>query len=323
MREKILQILREHPDEYVSGEMICQACGVSRTAIWKQIRELEERGYQIDAVRNRGYRLLYSPDLVTSEEIHLGLTTHLFGREIIYRDRVESTNVLATQLAYEGAVEGTLVVADQQTGGRGRRGKVWFSPPGKGVSMSLILRPKISTAYASQLTLVAAIALNRALTRLTGHRAGIKWPNDILFNQKKCCGILTEMHADHDRIHHIVIGIGINVNMEAEEFPADLREIALSLRMVKGEPLMRAQVIQRVLTEFEPLYEQYVSEGGFSSLREEWKRESITIGKRVCAKTPRGEISGLAIDIDEVGALCIQTDEGKVERIHSAEILFH
>jgi BirA family transcriptional regulator, biotin operon repressor / biotin---[acetyl-CoA-carboxylase] ligase len=323
MRDKILKILREHQDEYVSGEMICQACGVSRTAVWKHMRELEERGYQIDAVRNRGYRLLYSPDVVTPEEIILGLKTDVLGREIVYRDQVESTNALATELAYQGASEGTLVVADQQTGGRGRRGRAWFSPPGKGVWMSLILRPKLSPAYASQLTLVAAIALSRAFSSLTGQQAGIKWPNDILFGSRKCCGILTEMHADHDRIHHIVLGIGINVNMESSEFPEELRDIAVSLRIVKGEPLERSKVIQSVLTCLEPLYLQYVREGGFSSLREEWKRESITIGRNVRAVTPRGEFEGTAVDIDEAGALCLKTKNGEIIRIHSAEILFN
>jgi BirA family transcriptional regulator, biotin operon repressor / biotin---[acetyl-CoA-carboxylase] ligase len=323
MKETILKLLREHPNEYVSGERICQACGVSRTAVWKHIQELEKRGYQIEAVRNRGYRLLFSPDVITAEEIALGLKTKVLGREIVYRDQVDSTNALATELAFQGAPEGTLVVADQQMGGRGRRGRSWFSPPGKGVWMSLILRPSLSTAYASQLTLVAAIALSRALTALTGKQAGIKWPNDILFGDKKCCGILTEMHADHDRIHHIVLGIGINVNMEEQEFPEELRSIASSLRIVKGEPLVRSQVIQTVLAQLEPLYEQYVKAGGFSTLREEWKRESLTLGKKIRAVVPRGEIEGIAVDIDEAGALCVRTADGDIQRIYSAEILFN
>lgn len=322
MRGKILQILREHPGEFVSGEMICQLCGVSRTAVWKQIRELEELGYRIEAVRNRGYRLLSSPDVVTAEEISSGLPTKVLGKKIYYRDQVSSTNEWAIELAHAGAEEGTLVVTEQQTGGRGRRGRPWFSPPRMGVWMSIVLRPQLPPSSAPQLTLVAAVALFRALSTLTGKRAGIKWPNDILLEEKKCCGILTEMHADHDRIHHIVIGIGINVNQQAEDFPAELRETAVSLRMVKGEPLRRAPVIQQVLADFEPLYEEYVREGGFAALREAWKEGSITLGKEVRAITPRGEIIGQAMDIDEEGALIVQKTDGTLERIHSAEILF-
>lgn len=321
-QDTILHMLRERPDDYVSGEAMCQALGVSRTAVWKHIKDLQDAGYQIEAVRNKGYRLLDSPDLVTAAEIREGLTTFLLGQNIVYRDTIDSTNNLAQQLAANGAPEGTLVIADEQTSGRGRRGRNWFSPPHSGVWMSLILRPNLPLAHAAQITLVAAVALARALTRLTGQTAGIKWPNDILFQKKKCCGILTEMEADHDQIHHLVVGIGINVNVPEEDFPEELSEIATSLQAVKGNKIPRAKVVQTVLAEFEPLYRRYVDNGGFASIRDDWKAQSITIGRDIVAQTAQGEIRGKALDIDEFGVLLVEKEDGQVAKIYSADILF-
>jgi BirA family biotin operon repressor/biotin-[acetyl-CoA-carboxylase] ligase len=301
---------------------MCQACGVSRTAIRKHIKDLQDAGYQIEAVRNKGYRLLASPDLVTAVEIREGLSTMVLGQNIVFRESIDSTNNLAQQLAGNGAPEGTLVIADEQTSGRGRRGRSWFSPPHSGVWMSLILRPQLPPAHAAQITLVAAVALARALTRVTGEKAGIKWPNDILFGKKKCCGILTEMHAESDQIHHLVVGIGINVNVPAEEFPEELSEIATSLQAVKGTPIPRAEVVRAVLGEFEPLYRRYCDEGGFGSIREDWKAQSITLGREVVAQTARGTTVGKALDIDEFGVLLVETADGGVEKIYSADILF-
>ncbi|HEU4963711.1 MAG TPA: biotin--[acetyl-CoA-carboxylase] ligase [Bacilli bacterium] len=321
-QETILHMLRERPSDFVSGEAMCQSLGVSRTAVWKHIKDLQDAGYKIEAVRNRGYRLVDTPDLVTAAEVREGLTTSLLGQPIIYRDSIDSTNILAQQLASEGAVEGTLVIADEQTSGRGRRGRNWFSPPHSGVWMSLILRPNLPIAHAAQVTLVAAVALARALTQLTGQNAGIKWPNDILFDQKKCCGILTEMKADHDRIHHLVVGIGINVNVPEADFPEELSKIATSLQAVKGSPIPRAQVVQTVLAEFEPLYRRYVEHGGFATIRDDWKKQSITIGRDVVAQTGQGEVRGKALDIDEFGVLFVEKADGTVEKIFSADILF-
>jgi BirA family transcriptional regulator, biotin operon repressor / biotin---[acetyl-CoA-carboxylase] ligase len=321
-QEVILHMLRENPGKFVSGEAMCQYCGVSRTAIWKHIKELQDAGYRIEAVRNKGYRLLQAPDLVTASEIREGLTTQVLGQSIVYRDTIDSTNTLAQQLAADGALDGTLVIADEQTAGRGRRGRQWFSPPHSGVWMSLILRPQLPLAHAAQITLATAVALSRALTRVTGVHAGIKWPNDILFDGKKCCGILTEMHAEFDQVHYLVVGIGINVNVPAEDFPPELASIATSLQAIKGEPLSRAKVVRTVLEEFEPLYRRYVSEGGFATLRDDWKKSNITLGKEIVAQTAQGEIRGRALDIDEFGVLMVERGDGQVEKIYSADILF-
>lgn len=322
MQESILHMLREQPGGFVSGEAMCQACGVSRTAIWKHIKELQDAGYEIEAVRNKGYRLVQSPDLVTASEIRDGLRTSLLGQSIVYHETIDSTNTMAQKLALNGAPEGTLVIADEQTAGRGRRGRNWFSPPHSGVWMSLILRPQLPVAHAAQITLVTAVAMARALTRLTGVEAGIKWPNDILFDKRKCCGILTEMHAEFDQVHHLVLGIGINVNVPQEQFPEELQSIATSLQGVKGVPIPRAEVVRAVMEELEPLYRRYVDRGGFASIREDWKRSNITLGRQIVAQTARGPITGEALDIDEFGVLLVRREDGETEKIYSADILF-
>lgn len=322
MQSTILQMLRERPGDFVSGETMCTTLGVSRTAVWKHIKDLQDAGYQIEAVRNKGYRLQSSPDLVTAAEIRDGLSTTVLGQSIVYRETIDSTNNLAQELANNGAMEGTLVIADEQQQGRGRRGRTWFSPPHSGVWMSLILRPQLPLAHAAQITLVTAIALAKALTRLTGVPSGIKWPNDILFNKKKSCGILTEMHAEFDQIHHLVVGIGINVNVPQEDFPDDIQSIATSLQAVKGTPIPRAKVVQVVLEELEPLYRQYVANGGFGTLRDQWKAHNITLGNDIIAHTAQGTIQGRALDIDEFGVLLVEQPDGEQKKIYSADIMF-
>jgi BirA family biotin operon repressor/biotin-[acetyl-CoA-carboxylase] ligase len=241
------------------------------------------------------------------------------GQHVIDLKQIDSTNVLAAKLAEQGEPEGTLVIAEQQTGGKGRRGKPWFSPPGTGIWMSLLLRPAIPMVQAPQLTLVAAVAVSQALTEITGKQAGIKWPNDILFGRQKCCGILTEMNMESEEIRYVIVGIGINVNQEKSDFPPELREIATSLKEVSGRKIKRAMVVQRILEIFERLYDQYLDSGGFAPIRDQWKKQSITLGRHVSAQTPRGIISGTAVDIDETGALLIETEQ-KLEKIYSADI---
>ncbi|MFC4768962.1 biotin--[acetyl-CoA-carboxylase] ligase [Effusibacillus consociatus] len=319
MKEQILKLLRANPDNYISGEEICRRFDVSRTAIWKHIKDLQEEGYQIDAVRNKGYRLVSIPDLVTAAEILEGLQTKRMGQHIVHLKVVDSTNVVAAKLADEGEPEGTLVISDQQTGGKGRRGRPWFSPPGTGIWMSLVLRPQLPMAHAPQLTLVAAVAVSQALTEVTGSQAGIKWPNDILFDDRKCCGILTEMNMESEEITSVILGIGINVNQVRSDFPEEIQGIATSLREITGHPIPRASVVQRILEKFETLYDQYVENGSFACIRDQWKKQSITLGRHVSAATSRGIITGVAVDIDEMGALVVETEQGQ-QKVYSADI---
>ncbi|BCJ85423.1 biotin--[acetyl-CoA-carboxylase] ligase [Effusibacillus dendaii] len=319
MKERILQLLRTHQTDYISGEEICKQFSVSRTAIWKHIKELQDEGYPIDAVRNKGYKLLALPDLVTAAEIREGLMTERMGQKILSLKTVDSTNVLAAKMADEGASEGMLVISDMQTGGKGRRGKSWFSPSGTGIWMSLVLRPKLSFSQAPQLTLVAAVAVSQAISQHMGKKAGIKWPNDILLDDKKCCGILTEMNIRSEEIDYVILGIGLNVNQTADDFPEELRSTATSLRIYSGTPYKRASVVQSILERFETLYDSYVKQGSFATIREQWKAQSVTIGKRVSAYLAEGIITGTAVDIDDVGALILETENGQ-RKVYSADI---
>ena len=248
MKAEILKLLRE-ADGYVSGQQLCEKFGVSRTAVWKVIRQLQEEGYQVEAVRNKGYHIVDSPDVMTKEELDSLMDTQWAGRNIVYYDSVDSTNLRIKQMGDEGAPEGTLAVADKQTAGRGRRGRSWDSPSGSSIYMSLLLRPKIEPDQAPMLTLVMALSVAEGIMDC-GDSCGnpdvkIKWPNDIVYQGKKLCGILTEMSADMDQIHYVIVGIGINVQMT--DFPKEIQNTATSLKLVTGKTLLRNKLLAKVL----------------------------------------------------------------------------
>ena len=226
MKTELLKILRES-DGYVSGQQLCERFHVSRTAVWKVIQQLKEEGYEVEAVKNRGYRIMTTPDVITAEEISSRLHTNWMAENCIYLESVDSTNNYAKRIAEDGTPSGTLVVADEQTGGKGRRGRSWSTPKGSNIAMTLLLRPRFRPEHASRMTLLAAMAVTCGIRRVTGLDAGIKWPNDVVVNGHKVCGILTEMNTEVDYINYVVIGIGINVNQK--EFPEEIREIAGSL----------------------------------------------------------------------------------------------
>lgn len=218
MRTELLKILRES-DDYVSGQQLCDQFGVSRTAVWKAISQLREEGYDIEAVKNRGYKLGSgeTPDLLTASEIVSRLHTEQMGKNCIFLESVDSTNNYAKRIAEQGAETGTLVVAEEQTGGKGRRGRSWETPKGANIAMTILLKPQIRPEHASRLTLLMAMAVVRGIQSVTGLEAGIKWPNDVVVDGHKVCGILTEMSTEVDYINYVVIGTGINVNQT--EFP--------------------------------------------------------------------------------------------------------
>lgn len=244
MKAELLKILREAED-YVSGQQLCDHFGVSRTAVWKVIRQLQEEGYQIEAVKNRGYLLKKDavPDVMTVPEIISRLHSRWMGRNCIFLETVDSTNNYLKRAAEDGAVNGTLAVAEEQTGGKGRRGRSWETPKGTNIAMTILLRPEIRPEHASRLTLLMAMAVVRGIQKETGLKAGIKWPNDVVVDGHKVCGILTEMNTEVDYINYVVIGTGINVNQT--EFPEEIREIAGSLKLSAGHPVARAGLIAR------------------------------------------------------------------------------
>ena len=311
MRSEILEILRRAGDKYISGEEIASRLGVSRTAVWKHIRELREAGYEIVSQSRSGYSLREAPDRLLPSEIQHGLDTQCIGCQIEAHEVVDSTNNVAKQLAAAGAAEGTVVVAEQQDGGKGRLERHFFSPAGKGIWFSVILRPAFLPQEAPKCTLLAAVAVARAMETF-GLKAGIKWPNDILYENKKLVGILTEMSAEMDGINYIIIGTGINVNILPEDFPEDIRQTATSLAIMKGEPLLRVRFFQAVLRAMDDLYAS-VRTGDFEPVMQEWKKYSITLGQEVRVIGVRdGEVfTGRAADIDADGALLVDTADGR------------
>jgi len=321
MKEAVLAVLRAAGSGWVSGEELSQRLGVSRTAVWKQMEVLRSAGYTLEAQPRLGYRLTGAPDSVTPDEVLPGLATRAFGRQIEYRESVGSTNELAKQLARSGAPEGLLVLADEQTAGKGRLGRSWTTPRGSALAMSLVLRPELPPVLAPRITLVAAVAVAEAVREVTGLPAGIKWPNDLQLFGRKFCGILTEMDAEMERVAFVVCGMGLNVNMDRADLPEAFREVATSLKAEKGETFRRAPLVQAVMARFEDIYGRLTA-GRFDQVLDRWRALSITLGQEVSALSMAGEptLTGLAEDVDDDGALLIRTEDGILVRVMSGEV---
>ncbi len=317
MKTEILSILRE-ADGYISGQQLCKQFQVSRTAVWKVIEQLKEEGYQIEAVRNRGYRLESAPDVMWRAEVESLLTTKWAGCGVIYLPETDSTNTRAKRLGDEGASHGTLVIAEQQTGGKGRRGRRWESPAGSSIYMSILLRPEIQPNQAPMLTLVMAQSVAEAIREVTNQEALIKWPNDIVVNGKKVCGILTEMSTEIQWINHVVIGVGINVNIES--FPEELEETATSLYLESGKRQRRAPLIAEVMKQFERYYNQFIQTGDLSGMQEEYNRLLVNRDREVRVLEPGHEYNGRAAGINETGELLIRTGDGQIRKVYAGEV---
>lgn len=319
-KSDILALLRNSKD-YVSGQQLCAQFGVSRTAVWKVINQLKEEGYQIEAVSRKGYRLLESPDVLSQSEITSRLTTVWAGQKLYYFDETGSTNIDAKQFAEEGAPHGTTVVADMQTSGRGRRGRMWQSPAGSAVYMTIMLKPDFSPDKASMLTLVMALSVADAITETTRLLTGIKWPNDIVVNKKKVCGILTEMNAELDYIQHVVIGVGINANNGSpEEFPEEIRQTATSLKIESGVQISRAALIERVLFHFENNYDTFVRTLDLSGLMQAYDEHLLNLNAEVKVLDPKGEYTGIARGINTTGELLVEKEDGEVIPVYAGEV---
>lgn len=316
--ELVLGFLAEAGDEFVSGEAISDKLGLTRAAVWKHVESLRGHGYRIDAVPARGYRLTGVPDRLTALELRPLLNTHDLGQVIHHFDATSSTNDRARELAEEGADHGEVVIAESQTGGRGRRGRVWVSAPGRNVYFTVVLRPELPPARAAELTLVAAVATCDAL-RQAGVQATIKWPNDVLVGERKITGILTELASEPDRIRWAVVGIGVNVNMSAAEFPPELRETATSILIERGTPAPRALFVAACLTALEGWLDR-LAEDGFAPVRLAWRERTSTLGREVVVQTGGRDVVGLAEDIDLDGALLVRTGAG-IERILTGDVV--
>ena len=317
MKEEILRLLRS-ADGYISGQELCNRFGVSRTAVWKAINQLKEAGYEIEAQQNKGYKLMAAPDLMTEAEIKSLMHTDWVAKEVLYFDTIASTNIKAQELAEKGYPSGTLVVADKQESGKGRRGRSWVSPSGTGIFMTLMIKPDINPNNASMLTLVAALAVAKAITSVTGEEALIKWPNDIVVNGKKVCGILTEMNAQFDYINHIVVGIGINVHNES--FPEEISQMASSLMIeAGGKRFHRAQIIAETMSYFEQYYDTFLKTQDLSALVREYDELLVNRNKSVRVLDPKEPFDGKAMGITPKGELIVDTWESR-KLVSSGEV---
>ena len=320
MKNKILEELKANSGRAVSGEEMSRRLGISRTAVWKHIRKLRSEGYNIESQTNSGYKLIGSPDVLSLSELEPFLHTEVIGRNIIYLDSVDSTNTYAKKKAEDPFREGTVVIADGQTVGKGRLGRHWVSAKGKGIWMTIMLKPDILPYDAPKLAIVAALAVVNALRSYCQVEAKIKWPNDIVAGGKKLCGILTEMSAEADEIKYVIIGIGINVNMEIDDFGQELSGIATSIRIEKGGTVSRKALAASVLSEFEEIYKVFVRDGSIRSFLDEYKSKSAVLEKEVILISKKEEIAGLAVDISEEGHLVVKLADGSCREVMSGEV---
>lgn len=303
---EILASLKES-EGYVSGEEISRPLKVSRAGVWKYIQELRKEGYDIVAVPHLGYRLISSPDRLLPIEIRHNLRTRFLGKNIIHYDTVTSTMEHAFRMGMEGAPEGTVVCAETQTQGRGRLGRSWVSPKGKGIYMSVLLRPRLLPSDAAQLTLLSAVAVCEAVYAVSGVKAAIKWPNDVLIGGRKLAGILTELSAETDRVRFVVVGIGVNVHSPVNLLPAN----AASLKEEASKKVSRVELVQEILRQMEYWYESSKKEG-FAPALERWKELSSTLGRRIRVVDPGGVVEGEAVGLDKGGRLLIRSDAGLI-----------
>jgi BirA family biotin operon repressor/biotin-[acetyl-CoA-carboxylase] ligase len=308
-KEEILRILRETGD-HVSGESLAEKLGVSRAAVWKHVHTLIKEGYGVDIAQGKGYKLMSVPDKLYPSEVRYGLQAKLLGNKVVHLNATGSTNVVARQLAERGIAEGTVVVAETQSRGKGRLGRKWITKPG-GLWMSVVLKPAIDPMHASSITLLAAVSVTKAL-RGAGLEAVIKWPNDVLVNGKKICGILTEMSAETDVVNFIILGIGVNVNNDAP------LETATAMKAELGRKVDRARFAQSLLEVLEEDYLTFRSEG-FTPILWSWRRYSDTLGRLVEVTYQDEVVTGLAQDVDEDGSLLVKTPDGSIRKIVSGD----
>lgn len=319
MRAQILHYLRKHAPEPVSGEDISVKLGVSRTAVWKHIQALKAEGYEIVSVAKKGYILKSTPDVLSPEELVAHMRTEWVGHNIEYVKTVDSTNEKAKKLAAEGCPDGTVVVSEEQTGGKGRLSRGWFSPAGRGIWCSVIFKPPFLPQEASKCTLLAAVAVIKALNKHKGVNATIKWPNDILLDGKKLVGILTEMSAEFGHINYIVIGTGINTDIPRSLLPEDLKDLAVSVADVAEDKVNRAEIMADYLFNLEELYTKAVNEG-FACILDEWRKYAGTIGQEVKVMAPEETYYGTAIDIDHEGMLLVERSDGTVAKVIAGDV---
>lgn len=319
-KDIILKMLADRKGKFISGEQISEELGISRTAVWKHILKLREEGHKIQSVNRLGYQLVDSGDVYDRGSILSMLNTKILGRNLYFYDTIDSTNNELKRMAADGACEGTVVVALCQTEGRGRRGRQWQSDAGLGIYMSVLLRPELSPAAVQSVTLLASSAVCKALAKYVPDGLGIKWPNDVLINNRKVCGILTEMTSEPDKVQAIILGIGLNVWNRKEDFRGDLAETATSLFLNSGEGLSRSLLVAEILHELEDLYLNFIEKGNTAKFMDIWRYFSVTIGRDIIVFQGDKKWQAKALDVLDDGRLLVETPDGKRQTILSGEI---
>lgn len=317
--DKLIQLLVENATVVVPGPKIASEIGVTRSTVWMYIEKLRSLGVEIKGHQSSGYQLQKLPDILAPSLVRQEIGDNQIGHRIVHYFRIESTNTEALELAAKGAAHGTVVVAEEQTAGRGRFGRTWYSERSSGIYTSIILRPPLAPAVAPVLTLMAAVAAHQAISTTTGLPADIRWPNDVLVDGKKVCGILTEMSAEVDRLHAVILGIGINVNHR--EMPSELKNIATSLRIEAGKPISRAQILVALLKEVERKYHLLLDEGSSAIARRWAAASSFAQGKRIRVHSGAGEFVATTVGLEPSGALRVRREDGREELLVSGEVV--
>ncbi len=317
MKNEILRLLKTS-DTYISGQQLCGYFKVSRTSVWKVMEQLKKEGYEIEAVRNRGYRLVSSPDVISEAEIKSLLGTEWAGRKVVYYDETDSTNNRAKDSGEKNGAHGTLFIADKQNAGKGRRGRAWESPSGKSIYMTILLRPQITPDKAPMLTLIMGLSVAEGIRKVSGAETEIKWPNDIVMNKKKVCGILTEMATEMEYVNYVVICVGINVNQEY--FSEGIKEIATSLYEETGTVYQRSELIAAVLERFEKNYEMFLETGDLSAVRKAYDSILVNRGQEVKVLEPGNEYRAVAEGINKNGELIVRLSDGRQKNIFAGEV---
>lgn len=319
-KDSILRYLTDRKGKFISGESLSADLGITRTAVWKHIKRLREEGYRIQSVSKRGYCLESSPELFDKGAILSRLHTKVLGSNIVFLKETDSTNNELKRMAADGAPEGTVVIAERQLEGRGRRGRTWQDEEGKGIAMSILLRPEIAPGKIQSITLAASSAVARAIEPFTNVKPGIKWPNDILLAGKKVCGILTEMTAEPEKIHCVIVGIGVNVLQRVEDFSEDLKDTATSIALNSSTSVSRSELAARILKELEELYLDFIQKQSNARFLDIWRSFSSTIGYDIIIYQGDSTIRAKALDVLDDGSLLVETSDGTRKAISSGEI---
>ena len=316
---KILSLLRASSDQYISGQEISTVLHVSGAAVWKQIKVLRELGFEIESKHSQGYRLLSAPDVLLAAEVENELNCQLIGKSVVSFPETDSTNVQARRLAENGALEGTVVIADRQSAGRGRLGRRWESPLGVNLYCSVILRPEIPVHQAPQLTFLSAVAVAETLNSICHLSAEVKWPNDILVNGAKISGLLNEMSAETEKIHFVILGIGINLNMTADQFPEELNYPATSALIETGKTIDRQKFLQTFIQYLDGYYSEFIQEG-FIPIRRRWEKLCNIMNLQVEVDQGSGKIRGTVVGLDAEGALRLQLEDDQIKNILTGDV---